>query len=352
MAKKRRVSKQASEEPSVEPSAEQLLKIEADYNAALPGNEALLDEVGYILTERLKASDIKVHGIEKRIKALGSAAGKCKRKSFSDFKAVNDVVGARVICLFRSDLERVGELITENFEVLEVDDKLREENSPLGYLSIHYSCRMPTRYKGPRYENTADRVFEVQVRTLCMHAWAAVSHYLDYKGEWDVPDNLKRALGALSGLFYVADNEFEQFYAARLASKAKAEADPEKNAASEINLDTVEAFLESKFPDRTVVVADKEGDGPYVLSAFVQELKRSNFDSIKKIDEAIDRALDAFIKFDAEDGATGKYTAIGVARLCLSLVSDQFYEACARSASFKKRNKVDPLLAYRSLVKK
>jgi hypothetical protein len=41
-----------------------------------------------------------------------------------------------------------------------------------------------------------------------MHCWAAVSHYLDYKGDWDVPVDLKRALSALSGLFYVADNEF------------------------------------------------------------------------------------------------------------------------------------------------
>lgn len=36
--------------------------------------------------------------------------------------------------------------------------------------------------------------FEIQVRTLCMHAWAVVSHYLDYKGDWDVPADLKLSL--------------------------------------------------------------------------------------------------------------------------------------------------------------
>jgi ppGpp synthetase/RelA/SpoT-type nucleotidyltranferase len=75
------------------------------------------------------------------------------------------------------------------------------DTAVVGYLSIHYTCRMPDRYLGPRYELTSGIVFEVQVRTLCMHAWATVSHYLDYKGDWDVPAELKRSLSALSGLF-------------------------------------------------------------------------------------------------------------------------------------------------------
>ena len=190
------------------------------------------------------------HAIEKRVKDVASVIAKCKRDNINEFSQLHDIVGARVVCLFRSDMDEVGKLLSENFDVIEVDDKLSVDNNPLGYLSVHYACKIPSRYKGPRYENTAGVVFEIQVRTLCMHCWAAVSHYLDYKGDWDVPADLKRALSALSGLFYVADSEFEQFYSARIESKRKAE---QLGPAEEINLEPIrevwihdEAFAASR----------------------------------------------------------------------------------------------------------
>jgi len=50
--------------------------------------------------------------------------------------------------------------------------------------------------------------FEIQVRTIAQDAWAAISHYLDYKKKSVIPDQLKRDFHALSGLFYVADTHF------------------------------------------------------------------------------------------------------------------------------------------------
>ena len=211
-------------------SEEQKVTIRHAYESLLPRNKALLDEVGFILEERIKSSGIKIHNIEKRIKSERSALEKCERKRTTELASLSDLVGARVICLFRSDVARIGELIAQNFEVLDIDDKQASDNSPLGYLSVHYSCKLPSRYSGPRYERTSDLIFEVQVRTLCMHAWAAVTHYLDYKGERDVPRDLKQALSALAGLFYVADSEFEQFNSARLESQRKAAASEQQKA--------------------------------------------------------------------------------------------------------------------------
>jgi putative GTP pyrophosphokinase len=337
---------------SAEPSAAQLAKIQQDYEAARSKNKSLLDEVVFILTERLRTSDIKVHAIEHRIKTLDSILGKCRRDSVSSFDELDDVVGARVVCLFRSDLDRVGQLVGENFEVIEVDDKLSGENSPLGYLSVHYSCKMPSSYRGPRYENTADLVFEIQVRTLCMHAWAAVSHYLDYKGDWDVPAELKRALGALSGLFYVADNEFEQFYAARITSRERAERGEEGVTTKEINLDTVSAFLTSKFPNRKVAAGQGEFDSTDVVSQFVREIKLAGYKSMDEVDREIDRGWEGLVQYEAI-GPLSKnhFTAVGAARIALGIASEKFYAVSARRRRYLMVKGGDPILRFRHLVR-
>lgn len=181
--------------------------------------EALREEIVFVLQDRIALNAIKIHAIESRVKELPSLLDKCARKATNDpFLNFSDIAAARVICLFRSDIENLKKLVTEDFEVISIDDKIEEGNDPLSYLSVHILCKMKSGFSGPRYEKIMGRIFEIQLRTLCMHCWAAVSHYVDYKGDWDVPASLKMALSALSGLFYVADSEFEQFNAAMMAS--------------------------------------------------------------------------------------------------------------------------------------
>lgn len=318
-------------------TANQIGDIRAAYRQLTPRNVALLDEVLFILRGRLEAAQIKIHALEGRIKEEESFVSKCIRKNLTASDEIPDVVGARVICLFRSDMERVQSLIQSNFDVLATDDKLATDNSPLGYVSVHYICKIPQKYTGPRYENIAGVAFEIQVRTLCMHCWAAVSHYLDYKGDWDVPTDLKRALSALSGLFYVADTEFEQFYAARLSSFQKAEQTPQPAQATEINLDTVRAYLEARFPDRRQSGA---------TSSFVQQLKEAGYTSIAQMDRDISRVEKAFTRYEAEHPPTsgGRFLAVGVARLSLRLASEAF-DAVARGGSTH-----DDLDNFRDLV--
>lgn len=328
--KRRTVPNETIDSSSIELTAAQLKQIERDYDKSLARNKALLDEVIFILAERISSAEIKIHGIEKRIKSIGSVVDKCKRKGTSNFNSLNDVVGSRVVCLFRSDMSRIDSLIRENFEVVEVDDKIDAGAGPLGYQSVHYQCKMPSRYKGPRYENTSNLIFEVQVRTLCMHAWAAVSHHLDYKGDWDVPVDLKRALSALSGLFYVADNEFEQFYAARIQSREKAGKYPDAAEAKEINLDTVQAYLRTKFPLRMVVDADSDAKMTAILSQFVQELKLAGFKSLGEVNDEIDKGKKAFEAYSADYKAN--YSAVGAARISLALVSPAFFNIREKAA--------------------
>jgi putative GTP pyrophosphokinase len=294
--------------------------VAAKYAAEYHIYEALEEEAVFILQDRINAQAIKIHTIESRVKELESLLDKCTRKRCSDpFEEFADIAAVRVICLFRSDLEQLKQLAKENFEVIEIDDKIETGRDPLSYQSIHIICKMRSGYSGPRYERIQNRTFEVQLRTLCMHCWAAVSHHVDYKGDWDVPANLKMALSALSGLFFVADNEFEQFYAARLASKASAEkASKSADDQIEINLDTVSALLARLYPKRN---AGRVG----ALSEFVQELKEANYTSLTQLEADLKKGADDPIEYERKN-KSGRifFTVVGAARSSLEAVSPVF----------------------------
>jgi putative GTP pyrophosphokinase len=328
-------------------TASQVATIKSAYATSQSHYKALTDEVVFILEDRIKSNGIKIHGVENRVKDINSIIQKCRAKGIDDISKIVDVAGARVICLFRSDIEGVGKIISDNFDVVGVDDKRAGDSSPLGYVSVHYVCTMPPRYKGPRYDNVMEIKFEIQVRTLCMHAWAAVSHYLEYKGEWDVPGDLKRSLNALGGLFYVADSEFEQFYSASLASRRGAASLAEAaETPDEINLDTVRAFIDKAYPDR-------DGGSDEAFSRLVREIKEAGYVSLKVVAADIKRAKKAFERYEDEHPPHNeigrKYLQIGVARLSLALASPDYYEVLKRGGT--RGADRDELLKYRKYLK-
>jgi hypothetical protein len=187
---------------------------------------------------------------------------------------------------------------------------------------------MRSEFTGPRYNKIKGLKFEIQVRTLCMHAWAAISHYLDYKAEWDIPIHLRKGLNALSGLFYVADEQYEQLYNARQESRISAgEASP---GPTSINLDTVAAFLSSKYPERKLGRIEQ-------ISTLVREMLEGGYSSIGEVDRDL-RATEAFLgKDEAGVRKTQKirqplfYNSVGAVRTSLAHKNVRFKEAMARS---------------------
>jgi GTP pyrophosphokinase len=225
-----------------------------------------------------------------------------------------------VLALFvcSDDLKNIDQIIKEIFTVHSFDNKLENSESALGYISNHYICSMSDTYSGPRYDKIGGLLFEIQVRTLCMHCWAAVSHYIDYKGDWDVPKDLKMSLSALSGLFYVADTQFQQFSQARVESQARAK--PTND--DELNLDTLAAYLPRRFPGRQDVSIDS-------VSNLVQELKEAGYTRISQIDDDLGRSMDAFTAFEKEHPAFGGrrggyYNQVGVCRSALTIANTDY----------------------------
>jgi len=180
---------------------------------------------------------------------------------------------------------------------LSEDNKISDyEISSFGYLSVHSVAAIKKEYSGPRYDQILDLPFEIQVRTIAMHAWATVSHYLDYKAEMDVPKDLRRDFYALSGLFYVADTHFEMFFKLGQASREKMiklfeKAKPKLDQT--INLDSLTAYLHKKFPDR-------KHSRPEHISDLVRDLLKTGHTTIGDIERMVDTGWDAFLLQEKE----------------------------------------------------
>lgn len=171
-------------------------------------------ELNRIVAEKLndivKTSNILVSGIEHRVKAEKSLAGKLVRNDYySNLTDLTDILGARIICFFADDVDKLGRIIEQQFTIDKEnssDKRAIIKADSFGYLSLHYICSLKESdgYK----KELCEKRFEIQIRTILQHAWAAIEHDLGYKSEFGVPREVVREFARIAGLLEIADNEF------------------------------------------------------------------------------------------------------------------------------------------------
>lgn len=302
-------------------------ELESRYRILAPSLGRLEEEGVYILNEALRTSGIKVHSIVSRVKTLESFLDKIARKNLSaPFDEIDDLVGVRVVCLFRSDIQKIGGIIRGQFTVTSEDDKLDGVSLDVfGYQSVHFVSSIKPSHSGPRYEGLHDLRLEIQLRTLAMDAWASLSHYLDYKSEADVPRDLRKDFFALSGLFYVADTHFELFYEARqragVAARKDATATPTEE--QELNLDSLGAYLAKRYPDR-------EHSRPSDISELVGELAKAGYTNLGQLHSALEDSASLFAQYELRNPPVGvaprRFSNVGVVRISLGILDPKFCE--------------------------
>ena len=104
------------------------------------------------------------------------------------------------------------------FGPVERQTKEPEEPTEFDYESEHFVLIIPEHYK-PAGWTDMDQMpttFELQVRTLFMHAWAEPQHDLGYKGT-ELDHNTKRELAWVAASAWGADRTFNDI-ARRLAA--------------------------------------------------------------------------------------------------------------------------------------
>lgn len=181
-------------------------RVRMDYVRYTKKIESLLDDI-------LSSRNISYHLIEARTKDATSLREKITRGSkvyANPLEEITDFSGLRIITYYQDDALLIADAIKFEFDV-DVENSV--EHSPVdaefGYRSAHYIVRLKeSRTELVEWAGLAGLRAEIQVRTVLQHAWAAISHKLQYKRENDVPAQLRRKLFRLSALFELADDEF------------------------------------------------------------------------------------------------------------------------------------------------
>lgn len=154
-------------------------------------------------------------------------------------------------------MQKVSEIIVQQFDVVEKVDRSGFDSDRLGYRSIHYLVRLSeARLSLPEYARFAGLVGEIQVRTILQHAWAEIEHDIQYKTVVSLPTAVRRRFQALAGLIEIADREFQAIQDEDRALRHRARKLVQSGnlqEVEEITPDALKSYLNKKFgADRRV----------------------------------------------------------------------------------------------------
>ena len=259
--------------------------------------ERLIQEVRFVLINRIEEWDIKLADIVERVKSRESFLEKIARKQYSDLHQVTDFGGVRVVCLFEPDVSQVAAIVNNSFDIDEVVDKIEDlGDDRMGYQGLHFLVRFGANYSGARYDELRGLRCEVQIRTVLQDAWAQISHHLAYKSEASIPRPLQRSINRVSTLLEIAQETFDRVRGLRREYVEEVEAARERESGflcQPIDHETLLVYTRWKFPDLDVKTSLQE-----ILLA---DLDRARFRTLQDIDLAVTSASDAVQSYQREN---------------------------------------------------
>jgi len=192
-------------------------KIKEKYQKLLPKFNNFGRKIEKILNSNLQEESILHLPIEYRVKSFESFLKKVHDKKYFDnpFEKITDLLGIRIITYFSSDLEKVNDIILNQFTVIEGPNNKKDllKISEFGYRSIHYLVKIdPKRKNLQECDDFSDLIAEIQIRTIIQHAWAEIEHNLIYKPKFPnikLDSPLNRRLKAIAAMLEIADKEYD-----------------------------------------------------------------------------------------------------------------------------------------------
>lgn len=307
--------------------------------------EGNFDILGKNLVESLKIlldkNKIKFLSINYRVKELNSFIEKIERKSYdSPFEDMEDLCGIRIICYYQKDILEIERIIKKEFNTFEISNK--EDNldpSQFGYRSHHYIASIKKEWENtPNFRDLSTLKFELQVRTILMHAWAEIEHSLAYKNEVQTPKQFRRKLFRISAKLEEADEQFEELkHESELYQKSlhKVSKDIIEISEKELNIDTLQAYMDSNFPRRK---KDLEATGQ-----FLNQLVEYNI-SLKDLSNSWEKIKPKFKEMEQEYLANNpvfsKWAQVGIARFVLDLTIPKYRKRIKRPGHDKKMSEL------------
>lgn len=267
---------------------------------------------------------IKVLSITHRIKSTDSFMWKIERKGYIDpLKEIEDICWIRVICYYKTDIKKIKKIIEKEFTTHESENKEDSlSHDQFWYRSQHMIASIKKEWlKIPHYHGLDNIKCEIQIRTSLMDAWAEIEHKLAYKNQDQAPKHLRRKLHRISAFLEVADEQFEEVknesdkYQHELNKNIKNKS-IKFDSSLELNIDTLQAFMHSYFPDRTKSLND--------TWKLVNEMLRNNV-TLEDLLRGWKLVKDKFPAIQKDLNPNLELNQVWVARITLYLTNEVFY---------------------------
>lgn len=247
--------------------------------------------------------------IEMRVKEWDSIKSKAKRKNLElhEITELEDFIGARIILLFKRDVQRVCDLIGSTFRVISVEDtQQRLGVSQFGYQSMHFQIALPEDWlRIPTFKDFSGFSVEVQVRTAAQHIWAAASHVLQYKHEQAVPQSVLRSINRVSALLETVDLEFERALQERQEYRDELDITDENTP---LNVESLKALMDSIFPKFAATGGDNKSQQDS-YDSMLEALKGRKIMTLGQLRELIKKWSPKVLAWDQD--MTKKLTTLG-----------------------------------------
>lgn len=180
----------------------------------------LASSLSDLLSEHLSGAG-RIDRISARAKGVDRFVAKAQKttadgtiKYAQPLAQIQDQVGARVTVFYKSDVDRIREILMRYLRPVEAKHLVPSSEWEFGYFGWHSVCLFPPELILPQWP--AEKIpnfFELQVKTLFQHAWSEANHDLGYK-----PDNggltpeQNRMLAFASAQAWGADRAFEELF--------------------------------------------------------------------------------------------------------------------------------------------
>lgn len=292
--------------------ASSIEQVIGEYEERRPICQRFTTKLHTLLEELIGSRSIRYSVIESRCKTLDSFREKitCEGKKYADpLSEITDQCGIRVILYYTDDLCAVGELIAEEFDIdASTSGDKRDLLKPheFGYASVHYVVSLNSaRSALPEWQAFTGLRAEIQIRTVLQHAWASISHAIDYKHELDVPSQLRRKLFRLSALLELADDQFAALKNEKETLASRIEQQMDKGELEiELNMDTLREYISSSKNVASILKAANQAGFEVLanddfLSEFVSDCRVLGVSTITELQdhlETVKKDQAAFLK--------------------------------------------------------
>jgi putative GTP pyrophosphokinase len=186
-------------------------ELRSEYIALYPDLKRIAGKLEEQLIEILESTP-NIDRVICRVKGVESFMSKSDKQTKDGalkyavpLKEIQDMIGARVVVYYKTDVQPVKDVITAYFNSVENVTIVPDDVTKFGYEGFHMICFIPNTVFSSRENPLVGDFFELQIKTLYQHAWSQSNHGLGYKPGTELSPDNQRMLAFIAAQSWGAD---------------------------------------------------------------------------------------------------------------------------------------------------